>query len=65
MSSFLVPFTLHCPIWNISGNYYHFKSLPKEYKPAYIGIIIPTVYRDMNETTYQCFYSTRDELGVE
>ena len=34
------------PIWNISGNYYNYKSLPKEYKPAYIGIIIPTSRND-------------------
>ena len=53
------------PIWTISGNYYDFKSLPKEYKPAFIEIIIPTIYRDMNGTTFQYFYSTGDGLEIE
>ena len=64
----IIPCPIHTglpPIWNINGNYYDINSLPQEYKPALIGIIIPTVYRDMNGTSFQCFYSTGDGLEVQ
>ena len=46
------------PIWNINGFYYNIFSLPCEYKSSLIGLVIPVVFREMNNTSFQCQYST-------
>ena len=53
------------PIWNISGHFYDINNLPQVYRPALIGIVIPTIYGDMNGTSFQCFYSIGDGIQVQ
>lgn len=53
------------PIWNINGNYYNINNLPQEYRPALIGIVIPTIYKYMNGTSFQCFYSMGNGIQVQ
>ena len=53
------------PIWSVNGSYYSIYSLPAMFQPSRIGIIIPFVHKEMNNTSFQCYYSTGNGLQVE
>ena len=51
------------PIWKINGYVYEVYQLPDPYTPAYGGIYVTVVSRDLNGTTFQCY--TQGENGYK
>ena len=49
------------PVWNINGYFYDLYQLPEQYTPAYGGIYIQVVSRELNGTKFQCY--TLSESG--
>ena len=43
------------PIWKINGYFYELYQLPEQYTPAYGGVYIQIISRQLNGTTFQCF----------
>lgn len=53
------------PVWKINGYVYELFQLPELFTPAYGGIYIETITRQLNGTTMQCFVSTGKDGIVE
>ena len=48
-------------MWKINDHYYELNQLPKIYKPAYGGLRIQIVRRELNGTTFQCYTQSDNE----
>ena len=47
------------PVWEINGYLYNQLSLPVGYTAHVKGLLIPSVTREMNQTTFRCHYKQK------